>query len=231
MFERFSTQARRIVVLAQEEARLLDHSYIGTEHILLGLIAEGRGPAAQVLSEFDVTLDSARGAVEAKIGRGKNAPSGFIPFTPRAKKVLELSLREALELRQNFVGSGHILLAIFTEGDGVAAKILAEQGVDAGQIRDRIEQEFADDPGLDPGAMAGQARAAAGEAGSPGEETEPGPPTFVRWPQVISLIDAIEGRLTAIEGQLGITIEPPEDAGEPAEDTGEPPPQDSANSN
>jgi len=225
MFERFSTRARRVVVLAQEEAGGLDHTYIGTEHILLGLIAEGQGPAARVLADFDVTLDSARAVVAAKIGRGESAPSGHIPFTPRAKKVLELSLREALELRQSYVGTGHILLAILRGGDGVAAQILAEifaeQGTDAGQIRERIQQEFADDPGTEAGDPGGGFTGEAGDPRYPGDPVgiglgrQPGPPAVVRWHQVIPLLDAIEARLTAIEEHVGITSEPPEDTGEP----------------
>ena len=121
MFERFTDRARRVVVLAQEEARLLNHNYIGTEHILLGLIHEGEGVAAKALESLGISLDAVRGQVEEIIGQGGSAPSGHIPFTPRAKKVLELSLREALQLGHNYIGTEHILLGLIREGEGVAA--------------------------------------------------------------------------------------------------------------
>ena len=110
MFERFTDRARRVVVLAQEEARLLNHSYIGTEHILLGLIHEGEGVAAKALESLGISLEAVRSQVEEIIGQGGSSPSGHIPFTPRAKKVLELSLREALQLGHNYIGTEHILL-------------------------------------------------------------------------------------------------------------------------
>src|SRR5829696_3245407 len=118
MFERFTDRARRVVVLAQEEARLLDHNYIGTEHILLGLVHEGGGVAAQALTQLGVSLEAVRDQVKEIIGRGAEAPTGHIPFTPRAKKVLELSLREALELGHNYIGTEHILLGLLREGEG-----------------------------------------------------------------------------------------------------------------
>jgi ATP-dependent Clp protease ATP-binding subunit ClpC len=124
MFERFTERARRVVVLAQEEARMLDHNYIGTEHILLGLIHEGDGVAARVIGLMGLTIEAARDQVEQMIGRGSAAPSGHIPFTPRAKKVLELSLREALELNKSYIGTEHILLGLIREGHGVGAQIL-----------------------------------------------------------------------------------------------------------
>ncbi|HSO50883.1 MAG TPA: Clp protease N-terminal domain-containing protein, partial [Acidimicrobiia bacterium] len=121
MFERFTDRARRVVVLAQEEARLLNHNYIGTEHILLGLLNEGEGIAAQALESLDIDLASVREEVVKIIGQGQQSPSGHIPFTPRAKKVLELSLREALQLGHNYIGTEHILLGLIHEGEGVAA--------------------------------------------------------------------------------------------------------------
>jgi len=124
MFERFTDRARRVVVLAQEEARMLNHNYIGTEHILLGLIHEGEGVAAKALESLGISLEAVRQQVEEIIGQGQQAPSGHIPFTPRAKKVLELSLREALQLGHNYIGTEHILLGLIREGDGVAAQIL-----------------------------------------------------------------------------------------------------------
>src|SRR3989440_511155 len=130
MFERFTDRARRVVVLAQEEARMLNHNYIGTEHILLGLIHEGEGVAAKALESLGISLDAVRQQVEEIIGQGQQAPSGHIPFTPRAKKVLELSLREALQLGHNYIGTEHILLGLIREGEGVAAQVLvSEPGV------------------------------------------------------------------------------------------------------
>ena len=123
MFERFTDRARRVVVLAQEEARMLNHNYIGTEHILLGLIHEGEGVAAKALESLGISLEGVRQQVEEIIGQGQQAPSGHIPFTPRAKKVLELSLREALQLGHNYIGTEHILLGLIREGEGVAAQV------------------------------------------------------------------------------------------------------------
>ncbi len=126
MFERFTAQARHVVVMAQEEARRLDHNYIGTEHILLGLLAEREGVAFRVLRDAGMTLDGARQEVLDAVGPGKRSPSGHIPFTPRAKKILELSLREALQLHHAYIGTEHILLGVIREGDGVAAQIMAK---------------------------------------------------------------------------------------------------------
>ena len=126
MFERFTNRARHVVVLAQEEARLLNHNYIGTEHILLGLLGEPESVAGTVLASFGITRDGVRVEVEDKVGRGKSQPSGHIPFTPRAKKTLELSLREALSIKHNYIGTEHILLGLIREGDGVAAQILRD---------------------------------------------------------------------------------------------------------
>jgi Clp amino terminal domain, pathogenicity island component len=138
MFERFTDRARRVVVLAQEEARLLNHNYIGTEHILLGLIHEGEGVAAEALGRVGVSLERVRSEVEQIIGRGQSAPTGHIPFTPRAKKVLELSLREALQLSHNYIGTEHILLGLIREGEGVAAQVLVKLGADLPTVRQRV---------------------------------------------------------------------------------------------
>jgi ATP-dependent Clp protease ATP-binding subunit ClpC len=127
MFERFSGQARHVVVSAQEEARDLDHNYIGTEHLLLGLLATSDSLASASLIALGYTHDNVRDAVEAVVGRGKASPSGHVPFTPRAKKVLELSLREALQLKHNYIGTEHILLGLLREGGGRAAQILADK--------------------------------------------------------------------------------------------------------
>ena len=140
MFERFTDRARRVVVLAQEEARMLSHNYIGTEHILLGLIHEGDGIAAKALESLGVSLEAVRAQVEEIIGQGQQAPSGHIPFTPRAKKVLELSLREALQLGHNYIGTEHILLGLIREGEGVAAQVLHKLGADLNRVRQQVIQ-------------------------------------------------------------------------------------------
>ncbi len=138
MFERFTDRARRMVVLAQEEARMLDHNWIGTEHILLGLVHEGEGVAAKALTALGITLAAMRQAVEDIIGRGAEPPAGHIPFTPRSKKVLELSLREALSLGSDYIGTEHVLLALLREGDGVGAQILVGAGVDLNRARQQV---------------------------------------------------------------------------------------------
>ncbi len=140
MFERFTDRARRVVVLAQEEARMLNHNYIGTEHILLGLIHEGEGVAAKGLESLGISLEGVRAQVEEIIGQGQQAPSGHIPFTPRAKKVLELSLREALQLGHNYIGTEHILLGLIREGEGVAAQVLVKLGADLNRVRQQVIQ-------------------------------------------------------------------------------------------
>src|SRR3990170_3230636 len=139
MFERFTDRARRVVVLAQEEARMLNHNYIGTEHILLGLIHEGEGVAAKALESLNISLEAVRQQVEEIIGQGQAAPTGHIPFTPRAKKVLELSLREALQLGHNYIGTEHILLGLIREGEGVAAQVL-KLGADLNRVRQTVIQ-------------------------------------------------------------------------------------------
>jgi hypothetical protein len=138
MFERFTDRARRVVVLAQEEARMLDHNYIGTEHLLLGLVHEEDGVAARALKDLEVSLDTVRERVETMIGRGKNTPTGHIPFTPRAKKVLELSLRESVQLGHDHIGTEHILLGLMREGDGVACRVLTELGLSAEAVRQSV---------------------------------------------------------------------------------------------
>jgi ATP-dependent Clp protease ATP-binding subunit ClpC len=140
MFEKFTDKARRVVVLAQEEAKLLNHNYIGTEHILLGLIHEGEGVAAKALESLGINLDSVRDQVQEIIGQGQQAPSGHIPFTPRAKKVLELSLREALQLGHSYIGTEHLLLGLIREGEGVAAQVLTRLGADTNRVRQQVIQ-------------------------------------------------------------------------------------------
>jgi ATP-dependent Clp protease ATP-binding subunit ClpC len=140
VFERFTDRARRVVVLAQEEARMLNHNYIGTEHLLLGLVREGDGIAAQALVSLDISLEAVRQQVEEIIGQGQAAPGGHLPFTPRAKKVLELSLREALQLGHNYIGTEHILLGLIREGEGVAAQVLQKLGADLSRVRQAVIQ-------------------------------------------------------------------------------------------
>jgi len=181
MFERFTDRARRVVVLAQEEARGLNHNYIGTEHILLGLMEPG-GIAAQALNRFGMTPAGTRDEVIARVSRGSHPPKGKIPFTPRAKKVLELSLREALKLSHNYIGTEHILLGLVREGEGVAAQILTEHAGDLIAVRQAVLD-------LLPAAEALQGRrwlrrrnepllvGGPGEAGEPEEPGGPGMPT------------------------------------------------------
>ncbi len=140
MFEKFTDKARRVVVLAQEEAKLLNHNYIGTEHILLGLIHEGEGVAAKALESLNISLEQVREQVQEIIGQGQQAPSGHIPFTPRAKKVLELSLREALQLGHSYIGTEHLLLGLIREGEGVAAQVLTKLGADTNKVRQQVIQ-------------------------------------------------------------------------------------------
>ncbi|QGH70537.1 ATP-dependent Clp protease ATP-binding subunit [Pseudactinotalea sp. HY158] len=140
MFERFTDRARRVVVLAQEEARMLNHNYIGTEHILLGLIHEGEGVAAKSLESLNISLEAVRSQVQEIIGEGQQSPTGHIPFTPRAKKVLELSLREALQLGHNYIGTEHILLGLIREGEGIAAQVLTKLGADLTRVRQQVIQ-------------------------------------------------------------------------------------------
>jgi ATP-dependent Clp protease ATP-binding subunit ClpC len=183
MFERFTDRSRRVVVLAQEEARMLDHGYIGTEHILLGLIREGDGHAARALESLGISLDAVRQQVEAFIGRGQQAPSGSVPFTPRAKKVLELSLRESLQLGHNYIGTEHILFGLIREGDGVAAQVLVTLGADLTRVRQQVIQLLRGFQGQD-----------VESAGShQGERAGAVLPEAVAW------FDALDRRLTALE--------------------------------
>ena len=143
MFVKFTDRARRVVVHAQEEARMLNHNYIGTEHLLLGLIREGGGVGAKALESLGISLEAVRQQVEEIIGQGQQTPSGHIPFTARAKKVLELSLREAKELGHPYIGTEHIVLALIREGEGVAAQVLISVGADLERVREQVIQLLA----------------------------------------------------------------------------------------
>jgi ATP-dependent Clp protease ATP-binding subunit ClpC len=184
MFERFTDRARRVVVLAQEEARMLNHNYIGTEHILLGLLHEGEGVAAKALESLGISLDVVRQQVEEIIGQGQQALSGHIPFTPRAKKVLELSLREALQLGHDYVGTEHILLGLIREGDGVAAQVLVTLGADLNRVRQQVIQLLHGYQGKEPLS----ARSTTLE---------------LSLPAVQGRLEAIEQRLAAVEQRVG----------------------------
>ena len=198
MFERFTDQSRRAVVLAQEEARRLDHNHIGTEHLLAGLRRENRGAAARALESSGITVDAIREKIETLVGRGLQAPSGHIPFTPRAKKCLELSLREALTLDHHHIDTGHLLLALISQDDCVAVRVLGGLDADLGQLRARVIGEIEDRP----------------------EDRGFSPPPRLRRVQlsdaVLGLLEEIDDRLSAIELHLGIA-RPGPDAGPGAE--------------
>ena len=207
MFERFTDRARRVIVLAQEEARMLSHNFIGTEHLLLGLLADGGGTAARALESLGVTLDAAREQVREIIGEGQQAQQGHIPFTPRAKKVLELSLREALNLGDDHISTEHQLLGLMAEADGVGAQVVERLGVSRRAVRDKVMQLI-------------------------GSESDPAAAEAGLWPRgarvrgvalsevrdLLASIDrrlsAMEGHLSAIERHLGIAAAPdePEDS-------------------
>jgi ATP-dependent Clp protease ATP-binding subunit ClpA len=184
MFERFTDRARRVVVLAQEEARMLNHNYLGTEHILLGLVHEGQGVAARALESLGISLEAVRQQVEEIIGQGQEAPSGHIPFTPRAKKVLELSWREAKQLGCNYIGTEHILLGLIREGEGVAAKVLVKLGADLNRVRQQVIQLIHGRQDNEPVTAAAR-------------------PEPVLAADLLARINAIESRLSAVEQRVG----------------------------
>ena len=198
MFERFTDRARRVVVQAQEESRRLNHSYIGTEHLLLGVLREDDGVAAEALASLEVGLDPAREQVAEIVGRGQQAPSGHIPFTPRAKKVLELSLRQALQLGHPYIGPEHILLGVIAEGHGVAVEVLRVLGAPPERIRARV---------LELVPPAGEEPAGPPEAGQSVRLAL----SVAQFEQLLERLDAIDRRLAAIERQLGLG-EPPAEA-------------------
>jgi ATP-dependent Clp protease ATP-binding subunit ClpA len=190
MFERFTDRARRVVVLAQEEARMLNHGYIGTEHLLLGLIHEGEGVAARALEAMGISLDAVRQQVETIIGRGKEQVSGHIPFTPRAKRVLELSLRESGQLGHTYIGTEHILLGLIREGQGVAAKVLVQLGADLNRVRQQVIQLLHGHAGEEAARERGPLRARGTRAGAIDD--------------VLARIDSVDQRLAAVERWVGM---------------------------
>jgi ATP-dependent Clp protease ATP-binding subunit ClpA len=189
MFERFTERARRVVALAQEEARMLSHTYIGTEHILLGLLREGHGVAARALESPGISVEAVRQQIVELIGRGQQVPSGHIPFTPRAKMVLALSLREALQFGHEDIGAEHILLGLIRDGDGVAVQVLANLGADLNRTRQQVIQLLQGYQGQEP------ASAGIGESSRP----------FADISQIESLVRQI--LLAAIERWVGIRLD------------------------
>jgi ATP-dependent Clp protease ATP-binding subunit ClpC len=203
MFERFTDRARRVVVLAQEEARMFEHDYIGTEHLLLGLIHEGEGVAAKALRALDVDLDTLRREVEALVGRGQRPQSGHIPFTPQAKKALELALRESVHLGHDYIGTEHLLLGLVREGDGPAAQVLQQRGIELDTVRQEvIRQLHGHQDLLDRVGRAGRRRRAAwarsGGVGGQGATLE----------EIARQLRVLGARLAAIEAKLGIEESP-----------------------
>ena len=222
MFERFTARARRAVVNAQQEARELNHNYIGTEHLLLGLMREPESVAARALQELKISQDTVREHVIQIVGRGQQPPSGHVPFTPRAKKVLELSLREALQLSHNYIGTEHILLGLIREGEGVAAQVLVKLGGNLAVVREKVIEI------IPAGAENVEFTERLRPAGAASLEGILGPLAAIS-----DRLDAIAERLDAIERHLGLREEPgPGGAGsgpeEAAPETGEEPGPDEA---
>jgi ATP-dependent Clp protease ATP-binding subunit ClpA len=195
MFERFTDRARRVVVLAQEEARMLEHDYIGTEHLLLALIHEGEGVAAKALRALDVDLDTLRREVEALVGRGQQPSKGHIPFTPRAKKVLELSLRESVQLGHDYIGTEHLLLGIVREGEGPAAQVLQQRGIELNTVRQEVIRLLHGHQAVEGRRRRRVARARAGAEGATLED-------------ISHQLRVLGARLAAIEERLGIEESP-----------------------
>jgi ATP-dependent Clp protease ATP-binding subunit ClpC len=228
MFERFSDGARRAIVLAQDEARRLNHDYIGTEHILLGLLHDGESVAARALQTLGVTLEAVRQQVEEIIGRGKKVPSGDIPFTPRAKKVLELSMREAMHFHHDYsIGPEHILLGLLREGEGVAVQALVWLGADLNRVRQQVVLLVAQEG--EPGsALPGESEK---EEGARPERAQEGARPESTWrrtavarefwlTEIQDALAKITDRLTAIERHLGMTGHPAEQDDPQAEEPG-----------
>jgi ATP-dependent Clp protease ATP-binding subunit ClpC len=209
MFERFTDRARRVVVLAQEEARRLNHNYIGTEHILLGLLSEGEGVAAKALEELGIGLDAIRQQVVEIIGRGAQFPGGHIPFTPRAKKVLELSLRESLQLGHEYIGTEHILLGLIREGEGVAAQVLTRLGVTKDRVQHQVMKLLRELPASE--RMPG---------GEPVSRSTARVGSRAQLDEIMQRLDTISERLSTIERRLGLGEGRASREGAGPEDTG-----------
>ena len=199
MFERFTERARRVVVLAQEESRLLSHNYIGTEHLLLGLLAERAGVAAEALESLNVTLDAARELVEEMIGPGQQHPSGHIPFTPRAKKILELSLREALNMGSEVIDTEHLLLGLVDEVDGMGARIVQRLGATPEAVREAVASLVTAEPEAEAGVVPG----APGPRPWAVSVDRPLRTRIGGLGEVKDLLVSIDRRLVAIERHLG----------------------------
>jgi ATP-dependent Clp protease ATP-binding subunit ClpC len=216
MFEVFTDRARRVVVLAQEEARMLNHNYIGTEHLLLGLIHEGEGVAATALESLGISLQDVRQNVEEMIGRGQHELSGHIPFTPRTKKVLELSLRESQQLGHDYIGTEHILLGLIREAEGVAAQVLVKMGADLNRVRQQVLQLLGGRGHEELGeSEAGGTRVAGAVRQSPAGPQVVGTP--LQPAGILSRLADIVERLDAIERHLGIGPRRPEEPQQPGE--------------
>jgi len=192
MFERFTDRARRVMLLAEEEARRLNHDHVGTEHILLGLVLEGEGVAARALESLGISLQAVREQVEESIGRGQQAPPGRIPYTPRAKKTLELSLREALHLGHHYIGTEHILLGVIREGEGPAAQVLVNLGGDLNRVRQQVIQVLQGYQGNVP--LSVRATSRPGQAGRGRRKL---------LSQILDRVDSMDSRLTALERRVG----------------------------
>ena len=213
MFEKFTERARQAIVLAQEEARMLSHNHIGTEHLLLGLIHEGQGVAARTLESLGISLEDVRRNVEEIIGRGQETLSGHIPFTPRAKKVLELSLRESQQLGHEYIGTEHILLGLIREGEGVAAQVLVMLGADLNRVRQQILDLLGGRGREEAGEMevGGQPEAAGGWAANEPEVRIVGAPAQMA--EILNRLRSIDMRLAAVERHLGLGTPQPGRAG------------------
>jgi ATP-dependent Clp protease ATP-binding subunit ClpC len=207
MFERFTDRARRVVVLAGEEARRLGHNFVGTEHLLLGIVTERQGVAVRVLEALGISLDDVRERVEQMVGRGEHEEAGNIPFTPRAKKALELALRESLQLGQDYVGTEHILLGLVREGEGVAAQVLLPMGADIARTRQEVIRVLR---------MLQPEESRVARALRTGRPPQPD--------EVLTRLESIEAKLDAIQAKLGITPAEPGSPGQPSEpgELGEP---------